>query len=636
MSLLRGQVDDGWERAAMALGGFVPFFAYVASASGFGFWLDAGEVVAAAVDLDIMHPPGHPLAALLSHAFVYLPFGPIPFRVAIGQALCAAAASVVYLRALLTTLRAQGVVQEQVLYPLALGACWAVVLSYPFALQAIRPEVYALQALLIAWPVERVIALEARWPTRDPSPCVEAAFGTGLGLVNHHFMTILTVPAILPTFFRVRRAHGLGALYRCAAAMLVALVFELYLPIRAKSNPPMNLGDPEEFENFLWVISARAFHSTHALDTAPFFDRLMAVLVAIVEGISWPGLFLALLGAYALLRMPGVRRIGMVWVALGAFCMIGRAFLGFVPNNPDALGYLVPALMAVGALAASAVAVVGHLLSSGLPLRGERQQIMRALPVVLAWSIAAVSALQLRFGVARASLRDFIGTEVFDGPRCRDLPTHSVVIAYNPQTIFRIYECQSLLPFRRDISLVPMPFLGYPKMAERLVQKDQMLSGLLRGVMIEGRPRLSDLQSLSAQRPLFIELDPRLPMDVWNSLVPWGLWFRVESAEVALEDVLRGARTREAMLARIYLDLGSEVDHIPETRAQLLWIHYMDALFFARVGALEASKRAIERGLRLAPLAKELRALKDFLEKNPSSPIDVRPFMVGIGSSGPQ
>ena len=38
-------------------------FRYVATASAYGHWLDAGEFVAAAADLGIPHPPGSPLAS---------------------------------------------------------------------------------------------------------------------------------------------------------------------------------------------------------------------------------------------------------------------------------------------------------------------------------------------------------------------------------------------------------------------------------------------------------------------------------------------------------------------------------------------------------------------------------------------
>ena len=115
MGLLpKTEPDTSARLVALTLASGLPFFAYLATASAHGYWLDAGELVAAAVDLDIGHPPWHPLAALVGRAFAYLPFGPIPFRVALGQAACAAGASALFFSAFHVTARALGVVSERV------------------------------------------------------------------------------------------------------------------------------------------------------------------------------------------------------------------------------------------------------------------------------------------------------------------------------------------------------------------------------------------------------------------------------------------------------------------------------------------------------------------------------------------
>jgi len=54
--------------------------------------------------------------------------------------------------------------------PLALGGTWWVTCSYAWWFQAVRPEVYALQALLVMIAIERIVALEADWPTHDVRP----------------------------------------------------------------------------------------------------------------------------------------------------------------------------------------------------------------------------------------------------------------------------------------------------------------------------------------------------------------------------------------------------------------------------------------------------------------------------------
>src|SRR6476660_5936416 len=102
----------------------VPFVAYLWTASGSSYWLDAGEFVAASAQLDIAHPPGHPLTAMYGKLFTLLPLGPLAFRVAIGQAVAAALAAGCLFLAGCTAARALGVQRGALVLPIALGPAW--------------------------------------------------------------------------------------------------------------------------------------------------------------------------------------------------------------------------------------------------------------------------------------------------------------------------------------------------------------------------------------------------------------------------------------------------------------------------------------------------------------------------------
>jgi hypothetical protein len=630
MALVRGDRDGSLDRVAWILAGFVPFFAYVATASGFAFWLDSGELLAAGVDLDIAHPPGHPLSSLVSRAFAFLPIGPLAFRVAVGQAACAAIAGMFFHRAVVTTLRAQGVRHDAVAVGTGLGASWLVTLSYGFWIQGVRPEVYALEAMVLAVVLERVVALEARWPTLDLAPLHHAGLAFGLGLANHHFMALLTVPAFLPTVVRVWRARGTRAIAISAGAVLVGLSTYVYLPLRASTAPPMDLGHPTDPSRFFWVVSARAFQSTHALESDPLAIRLMDVTVALAENLHVATLLAALAGAYVLVRADGARRIGLVWIATALFGVLGRAMLGFVSGNPDALGYLMPTLFALAALAAAffgavTVLAAGEADEARPPAGPSRVPLAGAALALLSM---AAGVWQLREGAASASLRTFHSTDSFDGPRYRDLPTRAVVLAHGPQTVFRYFSARAIEASRPDVTVVPMPFLRYPGMIDALIDREPALAPMLRGYLFEGELRQPDLQSLAAERPLLLELDPRVPPSLLETIVPAGLLYSVEPGGAADTDVARGARVREAIVRRLEADLGDEVGASREVREQLLWLHYMDAIFFARVGAREPAAAAADRALALAPEATELRALRAALANGGEGPLDVTPFLV--------
>jgi hypothetical protein len=629
MALVRGDRDGSLDRVALTLAGFVPFFAYVATASGFAFWLDSGELLAAGVDLDVAHPPGHPLSSLVSRAFAFLPIGPLAFRVAVGQAACAAIAGMFFHRAVVTTLRAQGVQHDAITLPTALGASWLATLSYGFWIQAVRPEVYALEAMMLAIVLERIVALEVRWPTLDVTPLHHAGLALGLGLANHHFMALLTVPALLPTLARVWRARGNRSIVIFTGAVLAGLSTYAYLPIRASTAPPMDLGHPTDPSSFFWVVSARAFQTTHALESDPLVIRLTDVTIALAENLHVVTLLVALAGAYVLIRADGARRIGLVWLATALFGVIGRAMLGFVSGNPDALGYLMPSTLAIVALAAAFVGAVTVLTSGEETPRVSSPTRPPLVGLVLGLVALGAGAWELRVGAASASLRTFHSTDSFDGPRYRDLPTRAVVVAYGPQTVFRAFSLRAVEASRPDVTIVPMPFLSYPGMIETLIEREPALASTLRGYLIEGELRQPDVQSLAAERPLLVELDPRVPPSLIETIVPTGLLYGVEPAGAADTDVLRGARVREAILGRLYADLGDEVSTSREAREQLVWLHYMDAVFFARVGARAPARVAVDRALALAPEANELRALGAALSEEGEGPIDVTPFLVG-------
>ena len=544
MALVRGDRDGSLDRVAWILAGFVPFFAYVATASGFAFWLDSGELLAAGVDLDIAHPPGHPLSSLVSRAFAFLPIGPLAFRVAVGQAACAAIAGMFFHRAVVTTLRAQGVRHDAVAVGTGLGASWLVTLSYGFWIQAVRPEVYALEAMVLAVVLERVVALEARWPTLDLAPLHHAGLAFGLGLANHHFMALLTVPAFLPTVVRVWRARGTRAIAISAGAVLVGLSTYVYLPLRASTAPPMDLGHPTDPSRFYWVVSARAFQSTHALESDPLAIRLMDVTVALAENLHVVTLLAALAGAYVLVRADGARRIGLVWIATALFGVLGRAMLGFVSGNPDALGYLMPTFFAIVALAASFFGAVTVLAAAEaeqatLSPRPSRPPLVGA---VLALVTLAAGAWQLREGAASASLRTFHSTDTFDGPRYRDLPARAVVLAHGPQTVFRYFSARAI---EAKAASSEAGGVGSPTASSRLT-----VSGCAFRPLTRARARMAACWALSRLARLASATARRTSKSDTSVTVPWPS-SRMRRARCSCSLSPRSCTSMARMLSRV-------------------------------------------------------------------------------------
>jgi Protein of unknown function (DUF2723) len=607
---------------ADALAAAVPFIAYLATASPAAYWLDSGEFVEAAVMLDIAHPPGHPLAALLGYLMSLVPLGPLPLRIALGQAACAALAGLFAFRAYDLTIRAMGVRHDRIAIPAALASTWVVTGATGWWFQAVRPEVYALQALLLAVVVHGVIRVESAWPTSDVRPLWPSALALGLALANHHFMAVLVLPALMPTLARVYRARGPRVLSLAGAATAIGLGAYAYLPVRASTHPPVDLGHPTDLGSLLWVVSAKAYQHSHGISQDGPLVRAADVLLAILESVPGPAIVLSFCGVWAVLRVPGAKRLGWIWGALAFFACVGRTWLGQTSGNPDALGYLMPAFLGLGGLGAAFLgALAGQLL-------GSATMAPRKLMVALAFGAAALSLSTFWQHRTSASLAQFHATDELDELRVRAVPARAVVIVHLPQTAFRHWELLATEAARPDVTLVPLPFLGYPGVARALLARDPMLTELVREYASSGQLSVRALQSLAERRPVLVELDVRVPVELYETLAPSAIYHQVLDSEVTAFELEDAAARRATVLRDVQVRIGADLAD-PETRNQLLWIHYMDALYYAQLGNRTRARESIGRALEFAPNETRLAALAATLEGEGGA-VDVRPFVVGL------
>ena len=365
-------------RMAQWLAALVPLVLYLRTASGASYWLDAGEFVAASVDLDIAHPPGHPLTALYGKAFTLLPLGPLAFRVALGQAVAAALGALFVFRACVATARSFGVRSPGLLVPIAWTGAWLSQLGYAIWFQAVRPEVYALQGLLLLFALERLAAFHVAG-ARDTRPLYAASFAVGLGLANHHLMAFLLFPALLWSAVCAMRQRGVRPVVVCALLGVLALCAYAYLPLRAARHPP-RLGDPETLERMLaWVVSAKVYASNLSGQVVqPLSERFGDVGVVLVEHFYGVFLIAALFGLYAALRERTSRMLGVLWLLCATPVLIARPVLGPVRGNPDAIAYMTAGYAATAVLASAGLAAFALLAERrqraeiGLPPRSRR------------------------------------------------------------------------------------------------------------------------------------------------------------------------------------------------------------------------------------------------------------------------
>ncbi len=269
------------------------FAVYAAGACRTIYVGDSGELVAAAATLGIPHPSGYPLYVLLGKLWtVLLPFGSIAWRMSLFSAACAAATcGLFYL-----TVRRLGLSVLTGLFSSLLVA-----FGPSFWSQANVQRVYALNAFFLV----AVTAAALEWH-RDGAAggrrirwMVLAAFLAGVGATNH---TVMGVMGLAVGVFAVVSEPGLlkrpRHLAACAGAGLAGLLPYVYLPLRSRTDPRLDWGNPETAGGFLDVVLRRDFwHRAWMESPADWLPIAGDYLASLGEELAWAGAALAVVGA---------------------------------------------------------------------------------------------------------------------------------------------------------------------------------------------------------------------------------------------------------------------------------------------------------------------------------------------------
>ena len=484
-----------------------------------------------------------------------------------------------------------------------------------------RPEVYTLQAALLCIAIERLLRVSLEGPDGDVRPLYHSALALGLALANHHYLAALAVIPSVWLWVGIWRTWGWRPFAWSAGFVSAGLLTYLYLPLRALRDPFLNLGDPSTPGRFLWVVTAEAFQKSVSPDAvAPFGARFADVLIVTGEHLHPAMLVVALLGAYFMVRLKSSRKYGLFWLTLWLVYALGRAAIGFVHGNPDAIAYFMLSYASLAVFTAFAFGVLLSALAEAVPSKPK-----------LAPTLGAILALLASFQFVRSSeastLANFVDTDVFDDGLRRSLPPRSVVLVHNPQTIFRFWGGEAEELNRPDVTMIPLPLLTYPKLVDRFVKNEPELKPLLRSYVLDGTLSAPELQSLATLRPVYVEMDVRVTQEMMDLLVPEQLYHRVLAADMTETDEAQAMHTHVALWADLYQRIGRPIEE--QTRTQLLWRHYADSLYFAAVGDTNAALRTVAAGLALNPHAQELVMMRAALDgSTPGARIDIAPFTI--------
>jgi hypothetical protein len=338
---------------------------------------DGGDLITAVVTQGIPHPTGYPTYLLLGRLFLLVPWGDAARRLNLMSAVFAALTVGLLYRIVLRTFRLFGGPQEDRRARLIAGAS---ALAFAFSpllwSQAVISEVYTLNGFFTALTVELMLWWErggGHWTLGA------AALAFGLGLGNHLTLSLLAPALLLLLWWRRRRLLSAGTWRVAALPLLLLLGLSVYLilPWRAAHCPPVNWGDPRNWQGFRWLVSGKLYRRyLFALPLRYLPSRLLAWAALLAQQFGWWGLFLGLFGARSLWQEG---RRGVVFLVT-TFVSTSIYAVGY--DTSDSQLYLIPAFLCFAVWVGwGAAAVIGELEQRIVP---SAPRLVRTLPLCMA------------------------------------------------------------------------------------------------------------------------------------------------------------------------------------------------------------------------------------------------------------
>ncbi|MCK6526234.1 DUF2723 domain-containing protein [Myxococcota bacterium] len=510
------------------------FAAFAATACPEVHWLDSGELTASAWALGVAHPPGEAPWALLARLPMSLPFGDVAFRANVASAafaaLCVPAVTVLAHAAL------GGLRDPRSRAWLSRGAAVAAALGGASWLQAVRAEVYSLQAALTLWGAALLVLPDGVLP-RDTRWSL-AALACGLAAANHPLLLVASLPALAVLALSeagIRR----GAWGPAAAAGTLGFSSVLYLPVRAAASPADAWGSPDRLPDAVAVLTGRVFAQNFSLGDGVGTWENAGTLASLVRLHGGPALLpLAAAGGVVLAaRGPRPLGLGLALLVLGNAGTVlpqNKVFL----DNPDLHGYAAVGYAGLCVLAANALGS----LSSWMGARRGRS-LGRGIALAGALALSAQALAGAAFG-SRAG--DRMARSFAAGLVSRLPPGAPLVTAGNDAT-FLLWYGERVEGWRPDLRTVHRVLLGHGFYDRELRRR----AGPRPGGLDPGRVRVDLPGALSAiSGPAWLEFRER-DFAAAPSLVPRGLlmeWRGPGPAEVREEDLeVHRARLAEAL-----------------------------------------------------------------------------------------
>ena len=397
---------------------------------------DGGDFLAAILTGGIPHPTGYPAYMILGMLFQRIPFGDVYFRVVLLSFLPAALAAgffVLWVNSFCNGFKLPGMIS---------GLVWG--MSPLLWSQSVIIEVYGLQSLFTVLALWWVTLL-FRPHKSHPLLLVLLALVFGAGLGNH-----LTIIFFLPACFAGLVYWGKQTgrinlvLIQVGAILLGGFVY-LYLPIQARSFPPINWGNPQTIAGFVWEVTGNPYQSlVGSIAVSNVIDRIFAFAAILRQQVGIIGLVLGIIGAYQF-HLVNLR---MRWVCLWVFLSYLVFSIGY--NTADSTAYLIPVILIFSGW-------IGFFIFSFKDLSWKRVSIMPILLLVVMASLiirtpGTINQINPQKGYTAAE---------FAEKALSQFPENAIVTTSSDLDSFPLWAYHFGYGLRKDVSIIVLPLTQF-------------------------------------------------------------------------------------------------------------------------------------------------------------------------------
>ncbi|XP_042697266.2 protein O-mannosyl-transferase TMEM260 isoform X6 [Chrysemys picta bellii] len=432
---------------------------------------DSGELITAAYELGVAHPPGYPLFTLLAKLVIGLfPFGSIAYRVNLLCGLLgAAAASLLYY----TVFRLSGSYAGGVL---AAGVFSFSRLTWQWSISA---EVFSLNNLFVGLLMVLTVHFEEAATAKERSKISKVgAFCCGLSLCNQHTIVLYVFCIVLWVLFQLFKGKELsfGHLLKLGLCFLAGLLPYLYLPASSYLNQARwTWGDQTTFQGFLTHF-LREEYGTFSLaksEEGPSLrDMLLSQVTHMKTELSFTVPALVMVAWLRTAVQAKQEKSSIIWLFTGMLC-IYSLFFAWRANlditKPLFMGVVERFWMQSNAV----VAVLAGLgLASLVSVGNTVLENNRVLQCVEWLSAAALVTSQIyaNYSICDQS-RNYI-VDKFARNLLSSVPPDAIILLRGDLTgnsLRYLHYCEEMRP---DVTLVDQEMMTYewylPKMAKHL------------------------------------------------------------------------------------------------------------------------------------------------------------------------